>query len=154
MFCGETSIVPNRPAGWHAVTDALSALPLVDADRLGYWGLSMGTMFGLPFLAEEPRIRAAVLGLASLTGPSVDRSGIRPVFEANAPRIACPVLFVEGAQTLYFMFFDGKFSREEFLQRVALVPDFRLETIDQAAHMLHHDQPEALAAHLAGFLTP
>lgn len=77
------------------------------------------------------------------------------VEEVNAflSRIGCPVLFVEGAQTLYFMFFDGKFSREEFLQRVALVPDFRLETIDQAAHMLHHDQPEALAAHLAGFLT-
>ena len=77
------------------------------------------------------------------------------VEEVNAflARIACPVLFVEGAQTLYFMFFDGKFTREDFLQRVALVPDFRLETIDQAAHMLHHDQPEALAAHLAGFLT-
>ena len=39
------------------------------------------------------------------------------------------------------------------MQRVALVPDFRMETIDQAAHMLHHDQPEALAAHIAGFLT-
>ena len=39
-------------------------------------------------------------------------------------------------------------------QRAALVPDFRLETIDQAAHMLHHDQPEALAVHLAEFLGP
>jgi pimeloyl-ACP methyl ester carboxylesterase len=78
------------------------------------------------------------------------------VEEVNAflSSIACPVLFVEGAQTLYFMFFNGKFTREEFLQRVALVSDFRLETIDQAAHMLHHDQPEALAAHLAGFLSP
>jgi pimeloyl-ACP methyl ester carboxylesterase len=78
------------------------------------------------------------------------------VEEVNAflSRITCPVLFVEGAQTLYFMFFNGKFSREEFLQRVALVPDFTLETIEQAAHMLHHDQPEALAAHLAKFLIP
>ena len=60
--------------------------------------------------------------------------------------------FVEGAQTLYFMLFNGKFSRDEFLERVKLVPDFRMETIDQAGHMLHHDQPEALAAHLADFL--
>ena len=67
-------------------------------------------------------------------------------------RIACPVLFVEGAQTLYFMLFGGKFSRDEFLERVTRVPDFRLETLDQAGHMLHHDQPEALAAHLAAFL--
>jgi pimeloyl-ACP methyl ester carboxylesterase len=67
-------------------------------------------------------------------------------------RIQCPVLFVEGAQTLYFMLFNGKFSREEFLDRVKLVPDFRLESIDDAGHMLHHDQPEALAAHIANFL--
>ncbi len=67
-------------------------------------------------------------------------------------RIHCPVLFVEGAQTLYFMLFNGKFSREEFLDRVKLVPDFRLESIDDAGHMLHHDQPEELAVHIANFL--
>jgi hypothetical protein len=39
-------------------------------------------------------VRAAVLGLVSLTGPSVDRSGIRPHLEAAAPRIACPVMWV------------------------------------------------------------
>jgi pimeloyl-ACP methyl ester carboxylesterase len=69
-------------------------------------------------------------------------------------RIACPVLFVEGDQTLYFALFQGRFSRDEFLERVACVPDFRLETLQQAGHMLHHDQPEALAIHLAGFLGP
>ncbi|HEX5355476.1 MAG TPA: alpha/beta hydrolase [Aquabacterium sp.] len=67
-------------------------------------------------------------------------------------RIACPVLFVEGTETLYFMLFNGKFSREEFLARVKLVPDFRLESIQNAGHMLHHDQPEELAVHIANFL--
>jgi pimeloyl-ACP methyl ester carboxylesterase len=66
--------------------------------------------------------------------------------------IQCPTLFVEGAQTLYFMFFNGKFTRDEFIERVKLVPDFRLETIEEAGHMLHHDQPEELAAHIARFL--
>ncbi|MFA7248646.1 MAG: hypothetical protein WC273_03360 [Dehalococcoidia bacterium] len=80
--------------GWRTVTHTLAALPDVDAERIGYWGLSMGTMFGMPLVAEEPLIRAAVLGLASLSGPSVDRSGIRSVFEAAAPRIACPVMWV------------------------------------------------------------
>lgn len=69
-------------------------------------------------------------------------------------RIQCPVLFVEGAQTLYFMLFNGRFSRDEFLERVKLVPDFRLESIDDAGHMLHHDQPEELAVHIARFLAP
>jgi pimeloyl-ACP methyl ester carboxylesterase len=67
-------------------------------------------------------------------------------------RIHCPVLFVEGAQTLYFMFFNGKFTREEFVQRVQSVPAFEVSTIDQAGHMLHHDQPEELARRLAPFL--
>jgi pimeloyl-ACP methyl ester carboxylesterase len=69
-------------------------------------------------------------------------------------RIQCPVLFVEGAETLYFTLFSGKFTKEEFLERVKQVPDFRMASIPEAGHMLHHDQPEALAVHLAGFLTP
>jgi pimeloyl-ACP methyl ester carboxylesterase len=67
-------------------------------------------------------------------------------------RIQCPVLFVEGKETLYFLFFGGKFKHEEFMERVKQVPDFRMETIQEAGHMLHHDQPEELAVHLAGFL--
>lgn len=67
-------------------------------------------------------------------------------------RITCPVLFVEGAQTLYFMFFNGKFDRAEFLERVKVVPDFRIASLEDAGHMLHHDQPAALARTLASFL--
>ncbi len=69
-------------------------------------------------------------------------------------RISCPVLFVEGADTLYFLLFNGKYSREDFLVRARQVPDFRLESLADAGHMLHHDQPEALAVHLAAFLVP
>ena len=72
--------------------------------------------------------------------------------QAFLARIGCPVLFVEGADTLYFLFFNGKFGRDEFLERVTLVPDFRIETLADAGHMLHHDQPEALAACMARFL--
>jgi pimeloyl-ACP methyl ester carboxylesterase len=66
--------------------------------------------------------------------------------------ITAPVLFVEGDETLYFMFFNGKYSRDEFIERAKEVPDFTLKTITQAGHMLHHDQPEALAALVAEFL--
>lgn len=74
--------------------------------------------------------------------------------QAIHARIACPVLFVEGDQSAYFMFFNGKHSREAFLDRMAVVPDARLITLTQAGHMLHHDQPEALAVHLSHFLSP
>ncbi len=72
--------------------------------------------------------------------------------KAFLSRIHCPMLFVEGDQTLYFLFFNGNYSREAFLERMTLVPDFRLETLSDAGHMLHHDQPETLAAHIAAFL--
>ncbi len=50
-------------ADWTAGLDAMTVLPEVDAERVGYWGLSLGTDYGLPFVAGDARIRAAVLGL-------------------------------------------------------------------------------------------
>jgi pimeloyl-ACP methyl ester carboxylesterase len=67
-------------------------------------------------------------------------------------RIQCPMLFVEGAQTLYFLFFKGDFSRAEFMERMTAVPQFQVKTLENAGHMLHHDQPEQLSASLADFL--
>lgn len=75
-----------------------------------------------------------------------------PEVETFFRRISAPVLFVEGDQTMYFMLFNGRYDRTEFLERIKVVPDLKLETIQDAGHMLHHDQPEALAAHIAAFL--
>jgi len=48
---------------WTVALDALTALPEVDVERVGYWGLSLGTDYGLPFIAAQRRILVAVLGL-------------------------------------------------------------------------------------------
>lgn len=73
---------------WRAALDALQTLDFIGADGpVGYWGLSMGTAFGVPFVGGEPRITAALLGLA----------GLRPgqtAFEASAKAITCPVLYI------------------------------------------------------------
>ncbi len=50
-------------ADWTAALEALVALPEVDGERVGYWGLSLGTDYGLPFVSSESRISVAVLGL-------------------------------------------------------------------------------------------
>lgn len=72
---------------WRAAIDLLEAAGLIREGRVGYWGVSMGTMIGLPLMASEPRLRAAVLGLAGLPpGPG-------PLEEA-ARRVTAPVLFV------------------------------------------------------------
>jgi pimeloyl-ACP methyl ester carboxylesterase len=69
-------------------------------------------------------------------------------------RLTMPVLLVEADQTVYFMLFNGRFTRDEFLERIRSVPDFRMETIADAGHMVHHDQPAELAKHIAKFLNP
>jgi len=73
---------------WRAALDAAQTLPFVGAGGpVGYWGVSMGTVLGVPFVAAEPRIACAVFGLG----------GVRPKDEAFAQaarRITVPVEFV------------------------------------------------------------
>ncbi|WP_406420993.1 alpha/beta hydrolase [Streptomyces sp. NBC_00873] len=48
---------------WRTVLDAVQELDHVGAGPVGYWGMSLGCGLGVPFVAAEPRVRAAVLGL-------------------------------------------------------------------------------------------
>jgi dienelactone hydrolase len=74
-------------AEWKALLDGLAANPQWGSGPFGYWGVSMGTAYGVPLLAGEPRISAAVLGLGGL-GPG--REGLR----AQAGGITIPLLFL------------------------------------------------------------
>jgi len=73
---------------WKAALDTVQALAFVGAEGpVGYWGVSMGTAIGVPFVAAEPRITCAVLGLAGLRPGAAE-------MEAAARAITCPVEFV------------------------------------------------------------
>lgn len=76
-------------ADWTAAIDAARSLPGVGRGPLGYWGLSMGTIYGIPLVAEESDVAAAVFGLMGLVGPTRDRMA------ADAARLNCPVLFLQ-----------------------------------------------------------
>ncbi|WP_328752809.1 alpha/beta hydrolase [Streptomyces sp. NBC_00285] len=72
-------IVPE----WQRVLTAVQKLGHVGTGPIGYWGVSLGCVIGVPLTAAEPRIRAAVLGLGGAEVPC----------EAAA-RITVPVEFL------------------------------------------------------------
>ncbi len=71
---------------------------------------------------------------------------------ATWQRIDAPLLWVQGDGGEFETWWDGRYSREQFHQRLAAVPRVQKVTLQQAGHMLHHDQPQALARELEAFL--
>ena len=66
--------------------------------------------------------------------------------------IRAPLLWVEGDRTDVSKFWGNRYPRADFDARLAVVSNVRKVVLSPAGHMLHHDQPEALARHLEGFL--
>jgi len=73
---------------WKAALDAAQSIAFIGKhEQVGYWGVSMGTGIGVPFVASEPRVKCAVFGLAGL------RQGA-DAFEQAAKSIAIPIEYV------------------------------------------------------------
>ena len=67
-------------------------------------------------------------------------------------RISAPVLWVEGDRTGVMRRWNEGYPAGEIDRRLAVVPQVRKERLAPAGHMLHHDQPEALAGLIEAFL--
>jgi pimeloyl-ACP methyl ester carboxylesterase len=67
--------------------------------------------------------------------------------------ITAPLLWVEGAQTDLKKWWGNRYSSEEFHQRLACMKSpVQTQVLDDCGHMLHHDQPQRLAALVEDFL--
>lgn len=67
--------------------------------------------------------------------------------------IQAPTLMVEASDdSLARWFKQGEYTLDEFHQRLAAVPDCRRARVEDAGHMLHHDQPAAVAQLIEEFL--
>ena len=67
-------------------------------------------------------------------------------------RLAMPVLAVEASDSALASWWQGRFKLADFHARLENVPDCRITVVQDAGHMLHHDQPEQLARLLEDFL--
>jgi fermentation-respiration switch protein FrsA (DUF1100 family) len=91
-FLGEWSrdgSTDEAVADWRATLDAVRRQPEVGDGPVGYWGLSMGTIYGVPLVAADRRIQVAVFGLMGLVGPTRERMAV------DARSVTCPLLFIQ-----------------------------------------------------------
>ena len=66
--------------------------------------------------------------------------------------IAAPTLLVQAAEDTLAQLWRGTYTADAFDRRIAVVPRLERALIENAGHMLHHDQPQAVAALIARFL--
>lgn len=67
-------------------------------------------------------------------------------------RISMPVLSVEASDNSLDLWWKGRFTLAQYHERLKAVPQVETARIEDAGHMMHHDQPEMLAALIERFL--
>lgn len=66
--------------------------------------------------------------------------------------IAAPVLAVVASDDSLDHWWKGRYTLADFQERLKSVRDVRMERVQDAGHMLHHDQPGRVAALIEAFL--
>jgi dienelactone hydrolase len=93
---GVDKVTDGMVDDWRATLEALSHLDTIDANRTAYIGFSMGTRFGLPYVAAAgDRLRCAVLGKNGMRQTAAMPTSVNMAqrFKQDAPTIKVPVLF-------------------------------------------------------------
>lgn len=89
---------------WTRAIDATRELGQVNTTSIAYFGLSMGTMFGIPLIASRTDVSVATLGLfGTQEGASHFNEHM-----ADAAKIDCPLFFLMQLE-------DELFTREGYL---------------------------------------
>jgi pimeloyl-ACP methyl ester carboxylesterase len=67
-------------------------------------------------------------------------------------RLNMPVLAVEASDNSLDFWWKGAFTLAQYHERIQAVPHLEIARIEDAGHMMHHDQPEVLAALIERFI--
>jgi pimeloyl-ACP methyl ester carboxylesterase len=67
--------------------------------------------------------------------------------------ITAPVLAIEASDDSLGRWWKGRYSLQEYHQRLTHVHECRTAVVQDAGHMLHHDQPQAVAALIEAFIS-
>ncbi|MDD2547733.1 MAG: alpha/beta hydrolase [Burkholderiaceae bacterium] len=67
--------------------------------------------------------------------------------------ITAPTLAVVASDDSLGQWWKGQYTLEDFQERLAQVRDVRTAQVPETGHMLHHDQPEAVAGLIEAFIS-
>jgi pimeloyl-ACP methyl ester carboxylesterase len=60
---------------------------------------------------------------------------------------------VQASESEMVSWWKNRYTQAEFDQRIQVVPKVRHARVEQAGHMLHHDQPAQVAGLIEDFLS-
>ncbi len=99
------SAITDMTEEWQVAVSEIQQLPEIGVGPLAYFGLSMGSIFGIPFVASRSDVTVATLGLI---GVASDFPHDEELMQASA-QIDMPVLFLMQLE-------DELFTREGYLK--------------------------------------
>ena len=112
------------------------------------WVVALGLVIG----CGEPRWERVAAMQHPRAAHAVVATQDTIVALAGIDGAGAPVLAVEASDDSLGVWWKGRYTLAEYHERLKSVPNLRIGRIEDAGHMLHHDQPEALARMLEGFL--
>jgi pimeloyl-ACP methyl ester carboxylesterase len=101
--------------------------------------------------APDSSGRWAILGDAAHKVKSAQLYRVDEV-QALYAAITAPTLAVQASGDSLSQWWQGRYTLAEYHERLKAVGDCHIAVIEDAGHMLHHDQPEALARQIEDFL--
>ena len=127
---------------WTCAIEEAQSLDNIGQTKLAYFGLSMGSIFGIPFIAsraEKKDITVATLGLVGV-GPSFPHGD---TLLAAAAKITCPTLFLMQLEDElfdrkgYLKVFDALASNDKRIHaNPGLHPEIPAEEVDFSFNFL------------------
>ena len=99
------SCIEDMTDDWTCAVSEVQSLPEVGAGQLAYFGLSMGSLFGIPFVASRQDVTVAAFGLVGVESNFPHDEEMLTA----AAKINCPLLFLMQLE-------DELFKREGYLK--------------------------------------
>jgi len=137
--CSDASLKEHFLMWWKDFArsvDYLETRSDIDIDRLCYCGSSLGSLCAPVFLAQDQRIRTAILKLGGF--PTTE---LEPIYDPLnfAPRVRIPVLMLNGR---YDYVFPYETSQIPMFEGLGTPEEHKLHVLFETAHSVHGYQNE------------